>query len=128
MIDAVVARRGWHVLLALAFLSAYLTGDVATFGGAHVASGIMVLAVLVIRLGGEALVSASSEWSLRRQRRRRWLGWGTLLVLAMAAAASATGLWAEIDPAAGPLHSWTSELALAVVGAHMGVMLLLFAA
>jgi len=125
---AVVARRCWHVLLALAFLTAYLTGDVATFGRLHSLAGMAVLVAIAGRLGAAALAPADGDLALRRPRRRRWLGLAAGLVLVAALAAAASGLTAEAGAAASAWHARLSDFALAVAGGHMSLMLLLFAA
>jgi len=123
----IALRRCWHVALAAAFLTAYLTGDVGSFGTLHFAAGYVVLAALTFRLGAEFLVPAAAPLSLRRQRRRRWLGplAASMLVVALAAAASGLPFWGAL---AEKLHPLLSDLAIALAGGHMMLMLVLFAA
>jgi len=123
---ALVVRRCWHVLLASTFLVAYLTGN--GFGRLHAIAGWCVLAALLLRLGVALAVPTGSDLALWRARRRPWLGWLAALVLSLVLAAGISGLPAEAGEAARELHSRLSDLAMAMVGGHMSLMLLLFAA
>ena len=108
------------------FLTAYLTGN--GFGQLHVVAGALVLAALALRLGVAVMAPAGGDLALRRTRRRKWLGWAAALVLMVVFAAAISGLPADAGEAAQALHSRLSDLALALVSGHIGLMLLLFAA
>jgi len=74
------------------------------------------------------LAPAGGDLALRRTRRRKGLGWVAALVLTVVFAAAISGLPADAGEAARALHSRLSDFALALVGGHMSLMLLLFAA
>jgi hypothetical protein len=130
--------RGWHALLAGAFLVAFVTGDEDTYK-MHVFSGYAVLATLMLRpllaIGAPASsplrlprpsLSAVTNWLSERRGRNPLLPWMAVAVLAAVAVSAVTGALADAATWMEHPHEELSEGIVWVIAAHTALAFWVF--
>jgi cytochrome b len=135
-----------HWILAISFAVAYLSAESERWRLVHVISGCTVLGIVTFRIvwgfigsryarfsdfmkSPQVVVRYLQSYLPGSKAGSRYIGhnpaggWSVLLLLLCAGFAAATGLLAYNDvsiPRIGSVHEWTANIALALVGIHVG--------
>jgi cytochrome b len=114
----------WHVVVVGGFLTAYLTADDSGVADFHGIAGYAVMAAVALRV---AVGFIGGKFALPRPKKagRRTLHAVAVAVLVVAVLAAAISGFPVV--AGVGLHETLSDLAAALVTAHVAVVMLIFA-
>ncbi|MFD2233628.1 DUF1924 domain-containing protein [Phaeospirillum tilakii] len=116
------AGRLWHAALAGGFLVAWLTADEDTYR-MHVFAGWWVVGAVLARLALAVVATPRGPLALVRPGRPAAMLAFAALVLVAVGAAGWSGVVADGHPAVEDLHEGLSNLALAAIGLHVGLVM-----